>query len=249
MTFAPGLPHDASVDGHLIDALLRFTTYGVGALFLAGSGWLAYACLRRRDTAVYDRGDSRAAAALTLAAVGALFCAIDGTLLVQSTRALAVAFWNFTGPERDPRVVRIEVNAHQWAWDGRYAGPDGQFNTADDVVTTNDLRVPVGQPVLIQLAASDVLHSFYLPNFRVKQDAVPGTITRVTFTARETGVFEIACAQHCGVGHYRMRGQLMVMPPADYERWLAAHSALSALAHDEHDADAHWGWAWHEAPE
>ena len=69
----------------------------------------------------------------------------------------------------------------------RYAGPDGKFNTRDDIVTTNDMRVPVGVPVLLQLAASDVLHSFSLPNFRIKQDAVPGMINRLWFQAKETG--------------------------------------------------------------
>ena len=83
-------------------------------------------------------------------------------------------FWNFDEVEQRPDAVRIEVNAHQWAWDARYAGPDGKFNTKDDIVTLNDIRVPVDTPVLLQLASTDVIHSFYLPNFRVKQDAVPG---------------------------------------------------------------------------
>ena len=103
--------------------------------------------------------------------------------------------------------MRVEVNAHQWAWDVRYAGPDGKFNTQDDIVTLNDMRVPVGVPVVLQLASSDVMHSFSLPNFRVKQDAVPGhDQPHLVPGQARPGEFDIACAQHCGVAPLQDEG-------------------------------------------
>ena len=101
--------------------------------------------------------------------------------------------------------VRIEVNAHQWAWDVRYAGPTASSTPQDDIVTLNDIRVPVGAPVLFQLASTDVIHSFYLPELPRQADAVPGMINRMWFQAQETGDFDIGCAQHCGVNHYKMK--------------------------------------------
>jgi cytochrome c oxidase subunit 2 len=153
-------------------------------------------------------------------------------------------FWNFRDAERDPAAVRIEVQAHQWAWSARYPGQDGKFNTADDVLTLNDVRVPVGAPVLVQLASVDVIHSFNLPNFRVKRDAVPGDVTKLTFRPRAEGEYEISCAQHCGPNHYKMRGVLTVLPRDRYDAWLATAGALARIAYDPNDAEAHWGWEW-----
>jgi cytochrome c oxidase subunit 2 len=153
-------------------------------------------------------------------------------------------FWNFDGVEARPDVVTIEINAHQWAWDARYAGPDGKFNTKDDIVTLNDIRVPEGVPVLMQIASTDVIHSLYLPNFRVKQDAVPGMINRLWFEAKETGQFVIGCAQHCGVNHYKMQGMLTVLSREDYKAWAEETSQRSARAFDPKDEEAQWGWEW-----
>ncbi len=100
-------------------------------------------------------------------------------------------------------------------------------------------------PILIELTSTDVIHDFYLPNFRLKQDAIPGRLTRVTFTAKETGEFEIACSQYCGLNHYKMRGLLKVLPADDYQRWLQLASANSQALDDPADRAAHWGWDWH----
>ena len=143
--------------------------------------------------------------------------------------------------------MRIQINAHQWAWDARYAGPDGKFNTEDDVVTLNDIRVPIDSPIVMQLASTDVIHSLYLPNFRVKMDAVPGQVNNLYFQAKETGEFEIGCAQHCGPNHYKMRGQLTVMPKDAYEAWLKAGSADGKRMFDPADKDANWGWEWRKS--
>jgi cytochrome c oxidase subunit 2 len=153
-------------------------------------------------------------------------------------------FWNFPGAEANAAAVRIEVNAHQWAWDARYAGPDGKFNSKDDIVTLNDIRVPVNTPVILELASADVIHSFYLPNLRIKQDAMPGMVNRMWFQAKQVGEYDIGCAQHCGTNHYKMKGTLTVMSKEDYAKWAAEASQNGARAYSEDDSGAHWGWDW-----
>jgi cytochrome c oxidase subunit II len=240
-----GLPRDASLHGWRVDWLMATTTVFVAIMFGATVVWIAWACLLhgKRHRAVYDEGRARPAIIKALLLSGLIFVVVDGNLLLSGLADIDDVFWN-ADRAADPRAVRIEVNAHQWAWDARYPGPDGSFGTSDDILTLNDLRVPVGVPVVIQLASTDVIHSFSLANFRVKQDAIPGTINRLWFQAKETGAFEIACAQHCGTNHYKMRGVLTVLPQAEYEAWAAQASALSRRAHDPADKGAHWGWNW-----
>jgi cytochrome c oxidase subunit 2 len=156
---------------------------------------------------------------------------------------LTRVFWAFpTGPE----VVKVEILPQQWAWNIRYAGPDGRFGTSDDVTTLNDLRLPVDTPVVVELKAKDVIHSFYLPNLRVKQDAIPGQITKTWFQSRKTGRYEIACAQMCGWAHYKMRGVVTFLPADEYQKWLADVSDDARRLYDPNDAEAHWGWPWKE---
>ena len=133
----------------------------------------------RKHRAHYDLGSARKQTLKALGLSVLIFAVVDGNLFINGLRDIDQAFWNFDAAEAHPQALRIQVNAHQWAWDFRYAGPDGKFNNQDDIVTTNDLRVPIGVPVVLQLAASDVLHSFSLPHFRVKQDG--------SFTYDDTG--------------------------------------------------------------
>ncbi len=90
-------------------------------------------------------------------------------------------------------------------------------NAADDLTTQNQLVLPEGRPVRVLLRSMDVIHSFFLPNFRVKQDAMPGMTSETWFIPQKAGDYEIACAEHCGLGHYRMRGQVHVVAPAELE--------------------------------
>ncbi|MBI1851428.1 MAG: cytochrome C oxidase subunit II [Planctomycetes bacterium] len=242
------MPHDVSTAGWRTDWLINITFLFITILFAIMVGWMLLACVRfgAKREAAHDYGDSRRAIFLTIATAMAIFVTVDGNLFVNSTRDLEEVVWNFKIPQSDPNAVRIEINAHQWAWDARYAGPDGKFNTADDVVTLDDVRIPIDTPVIVQMGAVDVIHCLYLPNFRIKQDVVPGMITRTWFQAKETGEFEIACAQHCGANHYKMRGLLRVLSRAEYDAWLAAASNNSERAYDSADEDAHWGWEWRE---
>ena len=229
-----------------MDWLLGTTTLFVAIMFIATVVWIGWACLRhgRGHRADYDVGSAAPAVTKALLLSILIFAVVDGNLLVNGLRDIDDVFWNVNRAEASPTAVRIEINAHQWAWDVRYAGPDGKFGSPDDVVTLNDVRVPLGTPVVIQLGATDVIHSFALPNFRIKQDAIPGVINRLWFAAKTLGVFDIACAQHCGVHHYRMRGSLTVLPPDAFATWVAQASALSRRSYDPDDVGAHWGWEW-----
>jgi len=115
-----------------------------------------------------------------------------------------------------PGAIRIYVIAKQWMW--QFVYPNGTNSEAD-------LRVPVGQPVEVMITSRDVIHSFYVPAFRLKQDAVPGRITSLWFTAVTPGTYDILCAEYCGAGHSRMRGRVIAMAPSDYARWVGSHVA------------------------
>jgi cytochrome c oxidase subunit 2 len=130
-------------------------------------------------------------------------------------------------PEESQSLV-VEIRPRQFQWDIRYAGADGKFGTPDDITTISQLHVPVGKDVLIKLSAQDVIHSFFVPEFRVKQDAVPGMTTRTWFKATKAGPYEIACAELCGLGHYRMRGFLTVHEAADFDKWYGDQMAEKA---------------------
>ncbi len=243
-----GMPHDASVDGWRIDEMIHVTTAFVVLIFAIVVVWLLWSVIRHgpRHAARYDDGASPRSWRWTLVVAGAIFFVVDGHLFISSVSAVSDVYGNFAFAEAQPGAVRIEVNAHQWAWTMRYAGPDGKFNTRDDILGFNEVVVPQGRPIIFQLTSTDVIHSFNVPAMRVKIDTVPGTVNRMWFTPKETGTFEIGCAQHCGLNHYKMKGELRVLPGAEYEAWAAAASANSAQAYDEADTQAHWGWDWSE---
>ncbi len=133
---------------------------------------------------------------------------------------------------RDPNLIPanaypIHMMATQFEWNATYAGADGAFDTSDDFVSLNVLHIAVNQPVVVQLEAEDVIHSFFLPEFRVKQDAVPGMIIPVWFEATQTGEYTLACAELCGLGHYTMGGTVIVHSQADFQDWLAEQQAAA----------------------
>ncbi len=244
-----GLPRDVSRDGHRIDWLINVTNAFVILLFGVMVVWMLYAVFKHNEDhkAEYDHGDSKHHIAIAMGVSALIFFVVDGNLWFNSTVDVNTVFWNFAEGEKHPDAVRIEINAHQWAWDARYAGPDKKFNTADDIVTLNDVRVPKGVPILFQIASTDVIHSFYLPNLRIKQDAMPGMINRLWFVAEATGEFDIGCAQHCGVHHYKMKGRLTILEPNEYKAWHDKMSAIALRAFDKSDEGARWGWDWKHA--
>jgi cytochrome c oxidase subunit 2 len=245
-----GLPSDASLHGHEVDSALRYLAIATGVCFVVMVGVLAFAVARHREAkrrAHYSHGQDRWNFLWAGTTAMLVFVAVDLVSLGRSLRHLREGFWAFP-EESGSQPFRVEVTAQQWSWTFRYPGADGRFETGDDILSLDELRVPVGRPVLLQLRAKDVVHSFYLPNFRTKVDAIPGHITRLWFVPREEGTFEIACSQHCGVGHYRMRGELQVMQPRGWEAW-ANQAAKETGARQESGVPAHAdGWAWEPRP-
>jgi cytochrome c oxidase subunit 2 len=241
-----GLPRDISLDGHRIDWLMNATHIFNIILFVIMCVWMGWACFKHnsKHEAEYDHGNGRRNVTVALSLSAFIFTVVDGNLFVNTVIGLNEAFWNFEIPQKNEKTVRIEVNAHQWAWDARYSGPDKAFATEDDVVTWNDFKVPVNTPVYLQLTSTDVIHSFSLPNFRVKMDAVPGQVNRMWFQATKTGDYEIGCTQHCGTHHYKMRGILTVLSEEDYRKWEAESSTQNKLAFDPEDKTGNWGWKW-----
>jgi cytochrome c oxidase subunit 2 len=242
------IPRDVSLDGHVVDGVMGYLTLSTGIAFallvlVLVVTLLFHRARRSRPHAHFTHGDGLSARLLTVAVALTLFLAIDVTLAVRATRNLRERFWNY--PDGDPNALRVEVTARQWAWTFRTAGPDGRFATPDDVVTLGDLHVPVGRPVYLKLRSKDVVHSLYLPNFRTKIDAIPGSTTRLWFQAQDAGRFEIGCAQHCGVSHYKMRGWLIAAPEDAYRGWLARAETDSRLRFDPADeVAAREGWDW-----
>jgi cytochrome c oxidase subunit 2 len=244
------LPHDASLDGHLVDGVLGYLTLTTGLAFVAVMAVLLVAIVFHREHAGRTRahhthGNRPRDRALTFVVAFIMFVAIDVTLAARAAGQLSGRFWRY--PDGDPAALRVEVTARQWSWTFRTAGPDGKFGTLDDIVSLNELDIPVGRPIYLKLRSRDVVHSLYLPSFRTKIDAIPGSTTRLWFQAREAGQFEIACAQHCGVSHYKMRGLLIARSGGDYRDWLARAQSDSRLRNEALDPAARaaagaWDW-------
>jgi cytochrome c oxidase subunit 2 len=311
-----GLPFDASAQGPLIDRMIILVHWLMIVLFVGWGTYFAYVLIRfrRSRNAQADYHGVRNHASSDLEGIVAV---IEAVLLI----GFAIPLWsmrvNDAPPESDATVVRIV--AEQFAWNVHYPGPDGVFGRTDislitsenplgldrndpaakdDIMTINQLNLPVGKPVIIHLSSKDVIHSFNLPLFRVKQDAIPGQSIRVWFTPtattadvqhsmarkfsvasarvpedlatlvtladytgkdgqvvlakgstltddvlpalRDAGISEvvvapetpteIACAQLCGLGHYRMRGFVTVQTPDEYNAWIADQESQIAQA-------------------
>jgi cytochrome c oxidase subunit II len=125
-----------------------------------------------------------------------------------------IGFMQFVNIQVPPdNALSVYVTGKQWMW--KFAYPDGEHSIST-------LYVPAGQPVKLMLTSRDVIHSFYVPDFRIKQDAVPGRYTTAWFTVVAPGVHQVLCAEYCGTGHSTMRGQVVALAPEDYGRWLAS---------------------------
>ena len=212
-----GLPERVSTYGAQIDHLFYVILAITGAVFVLVEVTLLVFLIRYRQRpgrkATYTHGDTR---------VEIVWTVIPTIIMVW----LAFGSQQLWAQVRSPRhfptgATEIEVTAEQFAWNFRYPGPDGRFDTADDVTTINQLHLPVNQPVIVHLKSKDVIHSFFLPQFRLKQDAVPGMTGLLWLQATRTGHWEIACAELCGLGHYRMKGFITVEEPAALAQWLA----------------------------
>ena len=240
-------PEDISSTGHLIEWLFFYTTYvNIFWFTLVCIGLFGFSFLyskKRHAKPFYTHGNEKKHLLITAAIGLGVFLSVDMVITKVSTRDMKETFWNFSDESSD-QVIKVQVLAQQWAWNFRHAGQDGEFNTADDVVELNNLVVPVGKKVMIQMTSKDVIHAFYLPNARIKADAIPGRFAKLWFDTNKTGKYEIACAEMCGNHHYLMKAQLTVLSQEDYDRWTKESQERAIATNDTESIDLRWGWKW-----
>lgn len=141
-------------------------------------------------------------------------------IAVLSLALASKPLWSKIKQEQPPADVVVQVSGKQFNWEMLYPGPDKIFGTGDDYQVDNQLHVPVNKVVHVHLKSKDVIHSFFIPTLRLKQDALPGREILAWFEATEPGKYEIPCAELCGFGHSGMLGYLYVHTDDEYEQWL-----------------------------
>ena len=250
-----GMQPLASAQGGEIDGLIGWIHIFMLVLFVGWGGFFVYCLVRFRRSqhpvANYTGVTSNASKYSEIAVA-----IVEAVLLVGFSIPLWAARVDRLPPESEALVV--QVTGEQFAWNIHYAGPDGKFGRTDiklldlqsnplgldrsdpagvdDVTTLNQLYLPVNRPIIVKLRSKDVIHSFGVPEFRVKQDAIPGLTIPIWFTPNVTTAemrtrlgnaefqYEIACAQLCGLGHAKMRGFVTVQSAEEFQTWLDEES-------------------------
>jgi cytochrome c oxidase subunit 2 len=229
---------------HYIDTTISLTFWITGAVFVAVILFTAYCVYRFQhkegNRAAYEPENNKLELWLTIAtAVG-----------VAALLAPGLYVWGQFVKAPD-NATEIEAVGRQWLWNFRLPGKDGRLGTseprfitaenplgvspydpngADDVIIDDsEIHLPIGKPVKVVLRSIDVVHDFYVPEFRAKMDMVPGMVTYFWFTPAKVGTYEILCAGFCGVGHPNMRGKVVVDTEADYEAWLQKQKTFNQL--------------------
>ena len=210
------LPRDVSEHGRTIDHLFMFILWLTGVVFVITEVVLfwflwKYDARANKEPVKYMHGSHSLEIVWTIIPAAAL-------LFIAIYQMDAWAASKMRQPQIPPTV---EVTGRQFEWRFRYPGPDGELYTPDDIHQVSDLHLPVHEEVLLVIKSEDVLHSFFLPNLRIKQDVVPGMRQTVWFEATEEGEFDIVCAELCGWGHYKMKGRITFQARDEYEAWLA----------------------------
>ena len=141
---------------------------------------------------------------------------------------LSVPAWSKIKMQIPPGDLSVIVTAKQFNWQVTYAGPDGKFGTADDKTFLDEMHVPVNKKIHVTLKSQDVIHSFFVPQFRIKQDAVPGREIAAWFDVMKPGKYEWPCAELCGFGHSGMRGWVYAHTPDEYAKWEAENVKAEA---------------------
>jgi cytochrome c oxidase subunit 2 len=215
--FNIALPQDVSEHGHVIDNLFMFILYLTGAVFIVTECVLFY-FMWKYDARSNEKPVKFSHGSHALELVWTILPAV--TLLFIAIYQMEA----WASAKMDPPNIPItaEVIGRQFNWDFRYPGPDGELHTEDDIVRTDGkLYLPVDEEILLRINSADVLHSFFLPNLRLKQDVVPGMEQNMWFKAKKTGGYDIVCAELCGWGHYKMKGRIFFLPRDKYEAKLA----------------------------
>jgi len=263
MTEWMGLPALAAVNGGQIDNLIGWTHIFMFVLFVGWGGFFTY-CLVRFHRSRNPVADYKGVTSHTSTYLEGGVAIVEAILLLGFSIPIWASKVDHRPPENEALVV--EVTGEQFAWNVHYAGPDGHFGRTDitkidlqsnplgldrtdpaakdDVTTVNQLYLPVNKPIIVKLRSKDVIHSFGVPEFRVKQDAVPGLTIPIWFipnvttaemrakTANPEFQYEIACAQLCGLGHAHMRGFVTVLGPDEFQKWMDEKVKESAAEED-----------------
>lgn len=210
----------ASTYGHQVDNLFSLIFYIMGFWFLLGEFIFFYFIFKFRRKpgvpSIYLAGESKKEKKpISLAHKLLLVCDI-------AIVAYAIIAWYDIKQFLPPADATVRVIGQQWAWTFVDPGMDGKIDTADDISTIDELHVEIGKTYHYLLTTKDVLHSFFVPVFRLKQDAVPGREIVGWFNATKTGTFDITCAQICGVGHGLMGGRIVIETPEEHQKWVAS---------------------------
>lgn len=219
----PSLPPPVTTYGAEIDSIYTVILWITGIIFVVVEVTLVYFVFKYRHRegrrAQHMHGNTRAEVIWT-AVPFVLVVFIAGMSMGPWLRVRD--YGRFPTPD-----LELLVTAKQFEWNVTYPGPDGRLNTGDDFVKRNRLDLPVGRNVTVTLASEDVIHSFFLPHFRVKQDAVPGMHIPVWFQATQAGEYVLGCAELCGNQHYRMKGTVVVHEGAAFDRWLQSGGTVA----------------------
>ncbi|MBI4615994.1 MAG: cytochrome c oxidase subunit II [Planctomycetes bacterium] len=232
-------PEVASRHGEGVDRVITYLLCATGVIFVLGHGVLAWFVWKFRSA----EGPAHAPPGRKVEWAWAIGPALSMAVIAEiGVLFLGMPVWGQIYGETPDDAVLVEVVGKQFEWLVHYPGKDGEFGRTlpekvndvrnpigldkkdpaakDDLVFRGRLVLPVSRTASVRLRSHDVLHSFSIPQFRVKQDIVPGMQGHTQFEPTKPGEYEIACAELCGLGHYRMRGIVLVMEPEEFEEWL-----------------------------
>jgi cytochrome c oxidase subunit 2 len=216
------LPKNVSTFGDEIDWLFHLIYWITGITFiLVAVAFLAFLFIYRDRPgrrARYTHGSTPLEIAWTVAP----------TLILVVLTFLSLPAWSRIKMQMPQTEHVVQVTAKQFNFEFTYPGADGTFGTADDKSFLDELHVPVGKPVRVNLRARDVIHSLFVPQFRFKQDLVPGREIAGWFEVKEAGKFEAPCAELCGFGHSGMKAWVYAHAGADYDKWAAENLRAEA---------------------
>ena len=222
----PHFIHTGSSYAGDVDQLVWIVTWLVGVWFIAAEAmffWLLYR-FRARDgvKSQYITGKEKHLKRwINYPHTLILIC--DAIIIVAAIRV-----WVTVKQTLPPADETVRVIGQQWTWTFVQAGADGRLDTGDDITTTDSLHVEVGKTYHFQLESKDVLHSFFVPIFRLKQDAVPGRRITGWFKPTEIGVHDILCAEICGIGHGVMGAHILIESAEQHHAWVQAHTAVAS---------------------
>jgi cytochrome c oxidase subunit 2 len=227
-------PEDVSTFGATLDGMFHNIAWLLLVIFVLVEVLLVWFIIRYRhrdgQKAHYVHGNMRMEIIWTTAT--ALIMLVIGI----ASRGL---WLDLKDPRRFPTAgLEVTITAKQFEWNVTYPGADNRLGTGDDFTRRNQLHVPVNVPIRVTLQAEDVIHSFYLPELRLKQDAVPGMHIPAWFQATRAGTYTIGCAELCGLGHYKMKGSLTVHSAEAWPQWLASQKVAATGGSDKAVAGA-----------